>query len=413
MNEIPLDILFAILALLIVLSAFFSGSETALMTLNRYRLQHLASQHHKSALKVQRLLKRPDRLIGLILLGNNFVNIIASSVATVIALRLGGESAIAIGAGILTLVILVFAEVTPKTLAALRPEPLAFTAAWIYQPLLKLLYPLVWIINLFSNLLLRLIGVRVNKLERADLNKDELRSIVSEAESLIPSRYHNMLLTILDLESATVEDIMTPRNEVVGIDLEEDMATIVKRLENSPHTFVPVYRKSIDRVLGFIHTKNTMVRLFENAAHDHSDLQAQLIKPYFIPESTPLHTQLQQFSAENLRIGLVVDEYGDVLGLVTLEDILLEIVGELSVEKSSIVRESEGSYRIDASITLRELNRETDWSLPTDGPKTLNGLILETLETIPDAGTSLRLQGHTLEILRTDQGAITEVRFWP
>ncbi len=381
------------------------------MTLNRYRLQHLVNQNHKSAIKVQRLLKRPDRLIGLILLGNNFVNIIASSVATVIALRVGGESAIAAGAGLLTLAILVFAEVTPKTLAAIKPEPLAFTAAWIYQPLLKVLYPFVWLINLFSNLLLRFIGINVGKLERTNINKEELRSIVSEADSLIPSRFHNMMLTILDLESATVEDIMTPRNEVIGIDLEDAMEKIIHLLETSRYSYLPVYRKSIDRVLGYVHVKKAMVHYLEKKLHDQADLQNLLSKPYFIPESTPLHTQLQYFTAENTRIGLVVDEYGDVLGLVTLEDILLEIVGELTGENPGVSRDSAGNYQIDASITLRELNRITGWTLPTDGPKTLNGLILETLETIPEAGTSLKLEGHKLEILKTDQTAVIEVRF--
>jgi Mg2+/Co2+ transporter CorB len=304
-----------------VLSAFFSGSETALMTLNRYRLQYLVKQKHKGAIKAHRLLKRPDRLIGLILLGNNFVNILASSLATVIAIRMGGEQAIAISAGLLTLVVLIFSEVTPKTLATIKPELLAFPASWVYTPLLKLFYPLVWLINLIANLLLRLVGVNASKIKQESINTEELKSIVSDAENLMPARYQNMLLGILDLESASVEDIMTPRNEIIGIDLEDPLELIVQKIQNSSHARLPIYKKSIDRVIGFLHLR-TIMSLINQTDFDKQSIIDNITKPFFIPETTPLHKQIQSFKAEKLRLGLIVDEYGDVQGLITLDDLL-------------------------------------------------------------------------------------------
>ena len=410
MNDIPLSFLFGALAGLILLSAFFSGSETALMTLNRYRLQHLVKKRHRGAIKANRLLKRPDRLIGLILLGNNFANILASSIATVIAIRVGGESAIAAGAGLLTLTILIFAEVTPKTLAAVKPEPVAFSSVWLYIPLLKLFYPIVWLVNLVCNLLLRIFGIHVSKGQQESINKEELKSIVSEADSLMPSRYQNMLLSILDLESATVEDIMTPCKEVVGIDLEDPLEDIVEVIQNSQHSRLPVYRKSLDRVIGFIHLRKVLTQIHQ-PHFDKQLITEHLIKPYFIPESTPLHNQMQNFKTEKLRIGLVVDEYGDVLGLVTLEDLMQEIVGELITDDLGIQKQSDGSYLVDASVTVRELNRITGWDLPTEGPKTVNGLIVEFMEMIPEPGTSVKLHGYPLEIIKRNKNAVTQVRF--
>ena len=412
MNDISLNILFGILVALLILSAFFSGSETALLTLNRYRLQHLVKQKHRGAIKAHRLLQRPDRLIGLILLGNNFVNILASSLATIIAIRLGGEETIALGAGLLTLAILIFSEVTPKTLAAIKPEVLAYPAAWIYTPLLKLFYPIIWIVNLICNLLLRIVGVNVNKHRKDTLNKDELKSIVSDAKNLMPARYQNMLLGILDLESASVEDIMTPRNEIMGIDLEDSIESIIKQIQNSTHTRLPIYKKSIDRVIGFLHLR-TLIPLINRTDFDKQSITENLTKPFFIPESTPLHKQIQSFKVEKLRIGLVVDEYGDVQGLVSLDDLLQVIVGELVTEEADVKEQKDGSYLVDGSVTVRELNRITQWSLPTEGPKTLNGLIIEYMETIPEAGTSVRLHGYPLEIIKRDKNAIKLVKFHP
>ncbi len=380
------------------------------MTLNRYRLQHLVKQKHRGAIKAHRLLQRPDRLIGLILLGNNFVNILASSLATVIAMRLGGDEAIAIAAGLLTLAVLIFSEVTPKTLAAIKPELLAFPAAWVYTPLLKIFYPIVWIINLVANLLLRIIGVNVAKNKYQTLNKDELRSIVSDAGNLMPTRYQHMLLGILDLETASVEDIMTPRNEIIGIDLEDPIEAIIEQIQNSPHARLPIYKKSIDRVIGFLHLR-TILSLIKAPNFDKQSITNNISKPFFIPESTPLHKQIQSFKVEKLRIGLVVDEYGDVQGLVTLDDLLEVIVGEMVSEDADVQQQNDGSYLVDGSVTVRELNRITQWSLPTEGPKTLNGLIIEYMETIPEAGTSVRLHGYPLEIIKSDKKTIKLVKF--
>ncbi|WP_150047883.1 MULTISPECIES: HlyC/CorC family transporter [Methylomonas] len=412
MNDIPLSVLFGILAVLLLLSAFFSGSETALMTLNRYRLQHLVKKKHRGAIKAHDLLKRPDRLIGLILLGNNFVNIAASSIGTLIAIRIGGEEMIAPAAVVLTIVVLIFSEATPKTLAALKPDCLAFVSAWIYVPLLKLFYPVVWVVNVVSNLLLRMVGMNPNKVKKDLLDKDELKSIVSDTGHLLPARYQNMVLSILDLESASVEDIMTHRKDIVGIDMEDSIEEIIEQLRNSPHTRLPVYKKNIDRVIGFLHIRSVLSRI-SLVDFDKQIIIDSLTKPFFIPASTSIHKQMQIFKAEKLRIGLVVDEYGDVQGLVTLDDLLQEIVGELIAEEPAIQAQKDGSYVVDAGISIRELNRVTHWDLPTEGPKTLNGLILEYMETIPEPGTSIRLHGYILEIIQRDDNTVKFVRFHP
>ena len=414
MNDIPLSVLIGILVFMLVLSAFFSGSETSLMTLNRYRLRHLVKLKHSGAIKAHRLLQRPDRLLGLILLSNSFVNNFASSIATVIAIKLyaDDEAVLAIATGLLTLVMVICSEVTPKTLAAIKPELLAFPAAWIYTPLLKVFYPVVWVVNIFVKLLLRLVGVDTNKRSRDSLNKDELKSIITEAESLMPLRYQKMLLGILDLESATVEDIMTPRNEIVGIDLEASIEDIITQIKTSPHSRLAVYKKSIDRVVGFLHLRNVLV-LVNKDNFDKQSIINLLTKPAFIPENTPVHTQMLRFKNEKIRIGLVVDEYGDVQGLVTFDDLLQEIVGELIADDEIARKQSDGSYLIDASITVRELNRVMNWSLPTEGPKTLNGLIIDFMETIPKSGTSIKLQGHPLEIIKRNENAVKLVKLLP
>lgn len=413
MNEIPLSLLFALLLVLLIASAFFSGAETALMTLNRYRLLHLVREGHPGAMRAQKLLRRPDRLIGLILLGNNFANILTSSLTTVITLRLGGgESEIAIAAGILTLLILIFAEVAPKTLAALHPDKLAFGSSWIITPLMKLFYPVVWIVNTIANLLLRVLGFHPKGETYNALSKEELRTVVAEAGAMIPDRYQNMLLSVLDLESATVEDTMIPRNEIVGIDLDDTVEEIIEQIRNSRHTRLPVYRKSIDKVFGLLHLRKVLIRMSEGELTKES-LSKNLDKIYFIPENMPLHQLLLNFKREELRFGLVIDEYGDVLGLVTLEDLLQEIVGEFTNTSLDVRKQKDNSYLIDASITLRELNRITGWALPTEGPKTLNGLIIDYLETIPEPGTSLKLFDHRLEITSMQGHLIKQVRFYP
>jgi Mg2+/Co2+ transporter CorB len=400
---------------MLILSAFFSGSETALMTLNRYRLRHLIKIKHSGAIKAHKLLQRPDRLLGLILLGNNFVNNFAASVATIIALKMFplSESSVAIATGVLTIVMLIFSEVTPKTLAAIKPELLAFPAAWLYTPLLKLFYPIVWLVNLFVNLILKLFRVDINRRSQDTLSKDELKIIIAEAESVMPPRYQKMLMGILELESATVEDIMTPRNEIVGIDLEETIEDITAQIKTSPHTRLPVYKKSIDKVIGFLHMRKVL-SMVNHVDFDKQSIISLLSKPVFIPEMTPVHSQMLKFKTEKIRIGLVVDEYGDVQGLVTMDDLLQEIVGEIITEDSTVKAQGDGSYLVDANITVRELNRIMQLDLPTEGPKTLNGLIIEFMETIPEAGTSFKLENkYPLEILKRSDTAVDMVKFLP
>ena len=380
------------------------------MTINRYRLKHLAKKNHPGAARTQKLLNNPDRLIGLILLGNNFVNILASSVATLIALRLYGESGIAVATLLLTAIILIFAEVTPKTFATIKPQSLAFFAAWIYTPLLKIFYPLVWVINLIANTLLLTLGIKNHPNNEMQLDTEELKSIVSEANTALPERYKKMLLGILDLESASVEDIMTPRNEINGIDLDDPIKTIIKQIRTSPSSRLPVFKKSIDNVIGIIHLRTIIAQAY-NREFCHKTISKNLSKPYFIPNTTPLHTQIHNFKNEKLELALVVDEYGDVQGLVTQYDLLHELISEITAKPMEVILNKDGSRQVDGSITIRELNRITAWSLPTEGPKTLNGLIIDFMETIPEPGTSLRLHGHTIEIIKRNENLITQVKF--
>ncbi|MGD8378530.1 MAG: HlyC/CorC family transporter [Gammaproteobacteria bacterium] len=416
MDEIPTSALFVALGFLIVLSAFFSGSETGLMTLNRYRLRHLSRAGHRGARIAERLLKRPDRLIGLVLLGNNFVNILASSLATLIALRLGGEGSLVAATLLLTLAILIFAEVTPKTLAALHPERVAFPAAYVYVPLMRVFYPLVWVVNGIANGLLRLARVPRDNGNGQSLSREELRTVVLEAGAMIPKRHQRMLLNILDLEDATVEDIMVPRNEVQGIDLDDDWDEILVQLNNSQHTRLPVFRDSIDNIVGILHLRK-ILRAASGGDLDRDSLQEAMQEPYFIPEGTSLQRQLLNFQASRRRIGLVVDEYGDIQGLVTLEDILEEVVGEFTTDPATNQRdihdEGDGGYLVNGSINIRTLNRALNWQLPTDGPKTLNGLILEHLEAIPEPGTSVKLAGYPVEIIQTRGNAVKTARVRP
>ncbi len=409
-------VLFSALFLLIVFSAFFSGSETGLMSINRYRLRHLADQRHRGAMRAQRLLERPERLIGLILLGNNFVNILASAIATVIGLRLLGETGIAVATFVLTIVVLIFAEVTPKTIAALHPERYALPAALVLEPLLKVLYPLVWLINRITDGLFRILGIRTDGGGQMDLSAEELRVVVNEAGAMIPRRHQQMLLSILDLEKATVEDIMVPRNEIVGIDITDPWEDIVKQLTESQHTRLPVYEDDIDHVIGMVHLRRA-IKLFQQGEATKDDFREVIHDAYFIPEGVPLNTQLINFQKERRRIGLVVNEYGEIQGLVTLEDILEEIVGEFTTDPAArsrdIHRQEDGSYLVDASIPVRELNKFFHWHLPTDGPKTLNGLIIEHLESIPDPGTSMLLESHPVEIVQTSQNAVKTVLINP
>ncbi|HTN35225.1 MAG TPA: HlyC/CorC family transporter [Marinobacter sp.] len=409
MNETSLTALFILLVGLILLSAFFSSSETGMMSLNRYRLKHMAKTGHKGAKRAQKLLQRTDQLIGVILIGNNFANIFASSIATVIAMELWGDAGIAIATLLLTVIILIFAEVTPKTLAALFPEKIAFPASYVLGPLLKILYPMVWAVNLLTGFILKLIHVSPKSAASDHLSREELRTLVNEAGALIPAKHKDMLISILDLEKVTVNDIMVPRNEVVGIDLDDDTDTILRQLRSSQHTRLPVFKGDINDIQGILHLRNVS-KLLQREVINKAMIMQLAQEPYFIPESTPLNTQLINFQKGKRRFGIVVDEYGDVLGLATLEDILEEIVGEFTTDYAStspdIIPQDDGTFIIDGTAALRSINKTLGWKLPTNGPKTLNGLITETLENIPDTNVCLKVGGHRVEVLQIKDNVV-------
>ncbi|GGI89420.1 HlyC/CorC family transporter [Halopseudomonas pertucinogena] len=416
MSDTSTGLLLLILALLIAGSAFFSSSETAMMSLNRYRLRHLSKKGIRPAQRAERMLARPDRLLGTILVGNNVVNILAASIATVVATQLWGDAGIAIATVLLTIVVLIFGEITPKTFAAIRPETVAFRVTVVLTLLQRVLYPVVWLSNTLSNGLLRLFGVTLQSAQAAQLTTDELRTVVNEASLGITPRRQNMLLSILDMERMTVNDIMVPRNETYGIDLDDDMPTILEQLRTSHHTRLPVFRGDINNVTGLIHMR-AIARLLSRNELTRENLIEACREPYFIPENTPLHTQLVNFQKEKRRIGFVVDEYGDVIGLITLEDILEEIVGEFTTDllpaNHDIHPQPDGTHVIDGSVALRDINRQLGWQLPEDGPKTLNGLITERLEHIPDTSVGLTIGNYRMEILQTKDNMIKSVRLWP
>jgi Mg2+/Co2+ transporter CorB len=418
MTSPSLGVLFAALAVLLILAAFFAGSETALMSLNRYRLLHQVNAGNRGARLAEALLAQPDRLIGLILLLSTIVNVTAPMLVGFIALRLGGEIMVAGGAVTLTLVLLIFCEVAPKTYGALHPERLALPAAYIYTPLLLLLYPFVWATNLLANGVLRLLGASQQQASNS-LSSEELRTVVAEAGAMIPHRHQQMLVSILDLENATVEDIMVPRTEIVGIDVDDDWDKVLEQLRQSQHTRLPVYEGEIDHIIGVLHMKRVVHELARGRLDRDGLIDAANSRDaYFVPSGTTLNTQLVNFQRDRRRMAFVVDEYGDIQGLVTLEDILEEIVGEFTTDPATMMhkdvhRDADGSFVANASTTIRALNRAMRWNLPTDGPKTLNGLIVEFLETIPEPGTTLKLADYMLEVLQTGENAIKTVRIRP
>jgi Mg2+/Co2+ transporter CorB len=415
LSELPVWALFVILALLIACSAFFSSSETAMMALNRYRLKNLAENGHRSAKLASRLLERPDRLLGVILLGNNLVNLSAASISTIAALRLYGEPAIALFTFILTLVVLIFAEVAPKTLAMRHPESIAYPASYILIVLLWLLYPLVWVINLIANQVLRLFNSNQEYNQDA-LNKDELRTVVSEAESLIPKSHHDMLMSILDLERITVEDIMVPRNAIECIDLDDEWDEILEQLATSHHTRLPVFQGNIDNVVGVLHLRRA-IHAIQMDNLDREKLMKILRPAYFVPVDTPVMQQLLIMQNEHHRLGLAVDEYGDLQGMVTMDEILEEIVGEFTTqaigEAPDVHKQSDGSFMVYGMASIRDVNRNMGWELPVDGPKTLNGLILERLEDIPQPGTTMLIDNYPVEVVQTKGAAVRMARIYP
>lgn len=417
MDTISTSMLFVILGILIFISAYFSSSETGMMSLNRYKLRHLEKEKHKGARRVSKLLRQPDKLIGLILIGNNLVNIFASIIAGIIAERLYGDAGIFYAGLILTFVILIFAEVTPKTLAALYPEKIAYPSSIILTILLKLLYPLVVAVNWITNGILMLLGISHEQREQHSLSSEELRTVVNEAGVMLPERDQSMLVGILDLENVTVEDIMVPRSELVGIDINEDWKKIQKQLTQSTHTRVLLYRDSIDDVVGYVHMRDALKLLSKNQFTKATLLRA-VRELYFIPEGTPLNIQLLKFQHAKERLGLVIDEYGDIQGLVTLEDILEEIVGDFTTTMTpttsdEVTKQPDNSYLVDGSATIRDINKEMNWHFPTTGPKTLNGLILEHLEDIPEANLSVRVAGYPVEIIDVTDNMIKTVRVMP
>ncbi|WP_421684039.1 HlyC/CorC family transporter [Stutzerimonas urumqiensis] len=415
MDDLHPGFLLALLIVLLLCSAFFSSAETGMLSLNRYRLRHQTREGHRAARRASELLAHPDRLLGTILVGNNFVNILASSIATVLAMQLWGEAGIAVATVGLTLVLLIFGEITPKTLAALRPEMVAYPFSLPLALLQKVLHPLVSSLGWISNGLIRLLGVDPASKGSDSLSTEELRSVVRESGASLPTNRQSMLLSILDLERVTVDDIMIPRNEVAGIDLNDDLDTIIAQLRTTPHTRLPVFRDDINQIEGIIHMRQ-IARLLSHDQLSREALLAACNEPYFVPENTPLSTQLLNFQKQKRRIGIVVDEYGDVLGIVTLEDILQEIVGEFSnqdaLRSPDIHPQEDGTHVIDGAAYIREVNRALGWQLPCDGPKTLNGLITEALESIPDSGVCLQTGAYRLEILQAAENRVRSVRVW-
>ena len=415
MDDLQSGYLLGLLIFLIMCSAFFSSSETGMLSLNRYRLKHMAKEGHKGAKRVTTLLSRPDRLLGTILVGNNVVNILAASIATVLAVDIWGEAGIAIATAGLTIVVLIFGEITPKTIAALRPELVAFPASRVLLLLQRLLYPVVWATSAISNVLLRLLGVDPSQRASDSLSTEELRSVVRESGAGMPKNRQNMLLGILDLERVTVDDIMVPRNEVTGINLDDDLESIISLLTNTTHTRLPVFRTDINQIEGIVHMRQ-IARLLTHNELSKEALLAACSEPYFVPEGTPLSTQLINFQKQKRRIGIVVDEYGDVIGIATLEDILEEIVGDFSnqdtLRSPDIHPQEDGTQVIDGAAYIREINKALDWHLPCDGPKTLNGLVTEALESIPDSAVCLKIGPYRLEILQSSENRVKSVRAW-
>lgn len=417
MSHLQLGVFLGVLVLLIILSAFFSAAETGLMAINRYRLRHKARLKKRSSMLILKLLKRPDRLLGMILIGNCCANIFASALATVLAVQLFGEKAVILSTVLLTIIVLLFAEVAPKTLAALYPERIAKLVAWPIYGLLRLFLPIVWFLNVLSNGLLRLVGVKLKGQLNEPLSREELRSIVYETSGRISNKYQSMLLGILDLNELTVDEVMLPQHEIVGIDLEDDWEVIQLQLAKSGHDWLPIYRENINQVEGILHLRELMHISLSGKTIDKEQLISILHEPYFIPEGTPLNIQLMNFQHQRKRFALVVDEYGEIQGLVTLADILEEIVGEFTTTVTTtgkgVQAQSDGSFLVEGGITIRELNRHTHWHLPTQGPRTLNGLIIEYLEAIPHPGVCVKIADHPIEIIEVKENRVKVARMFP
>lgn len=422
MDGVPISLQLAALGLLLLISGFFSIAETSLMSLNRYRLRHLVKEGHRGARIASALLAKTDKLLGVILLCNNFANAASATLVTLITVELFGEGewVLMFGTLIVTFAILVFSEISPKVIAAAYPEKLGIACSYVLYPLLKLLYPIVWFINLFVEGLLKLLRVKVNFSETAQsLTMDELRSIVTDAGHFMPKKHRTILLNLFELEKITVDDVMTAHTQVEAIDFDAEVDDILARISNSHHTRLPVRQGDHEEIIGILHVRKVInhLRLNENADVTKEDLKEIFAEPYFIPSGTPLYTQIQQFQENQERIALVVDEYGEFRGLVTLEDILEEVIGDFTTQSPSRVgtyrQEPDGSWIVDGSSSLRDLNKKLGLSLPLDGPRTLNGLVLEHFEDIPEPNTGFRIGEHTLEILQTQDRVVKSVKIFP
>ncbi|CAN5272808.1 CNNM domain-containing protein [soil metagenome] len=416
MQHVSLLALFIALVVLVLASAFFAAAETSMMALNRYRIRHLAKSKNRRAARVNHLLNRPDRLLGVVLIGNTFADNIAAAIATLIGIRLFGDYGVAMATVLLTLVMLVFGDVAPKTFAALNAQRIAFKVALPLFILLKLFYPLVWLVNSLSNGLLRLCGVKLKTSALDQLSSEELRTVVLEAGSRIPAEHQSMLLGILDLEKMTVDDIMVPPNDIIGINLQEDWDTLLQQLLQSSHGWLPIYEEDINKTQGMLQLRKVLHLLSQNKL-TKSTLVQLAEEPYFIPEGTPLNQQLLNFRNNKRHNGMVVDEYGDIQGLVTLQDILDEVVGEFTSNFASIrkvvVPEVDGSYLVDGSVNIRDLNRSLGWRFNTSGPKTLSGIIVEYLESLPHPGTTVLISGYPVDIVRVHGNMVKTARVHP
>ncbi len=423
MDNIPISWQLGSLILLLVISGFFSIAETSLMSLNRYRLRHLVKQGHRGARLASKLLAKTDKLLGVILLCNNFANAASATLVTVIIVELFGEGEWVLMAGTLavTFAILVFSEISPKVIAAAYPEKLGIFCSYLLYPLLKVLYPVVWFINLFVGALLRLLKIRVNFEESTQsLTMDELRSIVTDAGHFMPKKHQSILLNLFELETITVDDVMTAHTLVEAIDLDEPMEAILEKIANSQHTRLPVHQGEQEEMIGILHLRKIMSQLRAHSADETLDkaaLMEAISDPYFIPSGTPLYTQIQQFQENKQRVALVVDEYGEFKGLITLEDILEEMIGDFTTQSPSRLggfkQETDGSWLVDGSSTLRELNKKLHLEFPLDGPRTLNGLIIEHFEDIPESNTSFKVGKHVLEIVQTQDRIVKSVKIFP
>ena len=379
------------------MSAFFSGSETSMMAINRYRLKHLVKEKNKSAKRVAKLIERTDRLLGVILIGNNFTHTLSTALATVVAIRIWSDSAVLAVTVFMTIIMIIFAEVMPKTIAALKPESIAFPSSYLLKPLSKILSPLITLVSFVSNGVTKLIGIDLDSADKDELRPEELRTLLQT--SGVPKRQEEMLMGIFDMDYLSVNDVMIPKNEIVGIDLNDDIEQVLEQLQKIDFTYIPCFEDSIDNIQGFL-SLNKKADFLGNNIQSKEMLKAELQEPLFVPENTPLYKQLANFQSSGRRVGLIVDEYGDIEGIITLRSILEIIVGEIateSIEKMDIMPQADGTYLIEGGMMIRDLNKRLEWELPTEGPKTLSGLILEEIQTIPDTNIGLTIEGYRIE----------------